>query len=128
MRYMFQTIVAVSLLAGGSCVGENALNSYSSNEIRQLELADSTPETLSIAVRPMLETAFFLAGANVEEVDGQIVLTLVRCKLNNTCDVSAAAEFEPGTNKPHTIRIANPGKPVSVQFDDGVQRVVYTPG
>lgn len=103
------------------------MNSYSSDQIRIFDLLEATDQTLTFEVRPMLETAWYFAGASVTDQGDTIVLNPVRCKVGKTCDVALVAEFTPGGNAPHVLSMANLGKPVSVRFGDDVTRVLYTP-
>jgi hypothetical protein len=90
----------------------------------------SVPEGSSgvtVEVKPMMETAFFLAGAKLEETGGRIRLQLVRCNLGRECKVDVPGVYNPGTPDPVKLVLESADKPVDIVFGDGGEREVYAP-
>lgn len=104
------------------------MKTYASNDIRSFSLVEETEASLTFAIRPMLETAWYFAGVTLDQAEDQVNLALVRCPVGSDCDVAVKARFTPGSNEPHQIEIENVGKPVVVRFSDGVERAVFEPG
>lgn len=100
---------------------------YSSDQVDMIEARRSDDgATVDIQVLPMLETAFFLAGASLSEVDGRRKLMLVRCGLGTDCAVDVVAEITPGTADPYRMVLDGAETPVDVVYADK-EVEIYTP-
>lgn len=102
------------------------MTSYTPDTIRSIE-ASAESGALVISVKPMLESAFYLAGANVSEANGRIELRLVRCRISSNCPVDTKAETTPGGDNPFVMSLDSTDKPVDVVFEAGDKQEIYTP-
>lgn len=114
MKKTFCGLTAGLILAG--CERQD-MNIYKSNQIDALNVRQSD-NGVEIAVRPMLETAYYLAGAVVTRNGETARLRLVRCGLKKDCAVDAPAVPVAGDATMQKIMIAGASM-VEIAFADG---------
>lgn len=103
------------------------MDSYTKDQIVSIESAVAGDGSLTLKVMPILETAHYLAGANLAEAGGARQVTLVRCGLGKSCAAEFAATVTPETRDPYAIAGLPADLPVAVRYADGAEEVVFTP-
>ncbi|MFY0648656.1 hypothetical protein [Sulfitobacter geojensis] len=101
------------------------MNTYTSENVDSFELAEANDGKLVFSVMPLMETAYYLAGAKLSQTDDAVEVRLVRCGLNETCEVDVLATVAQGSNEPYKIEMPMTDKSIVVVYGDDVRRAVY---
>lgn len=125
MRGTFIFALVLSLLAGvAACKDTDEMDIYKQDQITDIS-AQAEGGAVIITVRPLMETAHYLAGAMLEAGDAGRVVRLVRCRLKGACPTDVPAEAQQGMIS--TITVPDDGAPLSVAYDDGATVEIYRP-
>ena len=100
---------------------------YSQDQIISASVAEVTSDGVTLAVQPMSETAYFLAGANLKDDGARRAIELVRCRVGKTCAVEFQAVLTPGAPGPASIAVRGSDTPIDLIYKDGSRATLFTP-
>lgn len=120
-------IVAVCVTMASGCQGKTNMSQYTKDKIRSAEARAGEDGKVILEVRPMLESAFFLSGAVLEDDKDRIAVSLVRCRISKECKVDFAAKVTPGGDNPYIMTIDTGNKPLDLVFEGEEDQRVFTP-
>jgi hypothetical protein len=124
----FASVAAVLMLvAAGSCQGDEGMKVYKSEQMNEIEVAQVSDAGVLLRLDPMLESAYYLAGAVVTDTAEAVELSLIRCRIGETCPVDIAATTHPGTPDPYALTVPQTGKPIVVVYGDDSRATVWSP-
>ena len=100
---------------------------YKKDQIENIEISAGAENTVTIDVRPILETVYYLSGACVKDVDGRLRINLIRCSIGSQCEVDVPATVDAGAPNPYSMTLENRDMPIDIEFKDGSVRGLYEP-
>ena len=115
------------MLAAGACQGDEGMSVYKSDQVNLIEVARIEAGGVLLHIDPMLESAWYLAGADLTETETAVELSLIRCRIGQSCKVDLAATTHPGTADPYELTVPQTAKPIVVTYADDTRAEVYTP-
>lgn len=115
MKKWFAILVATLPLMITAC--RDTTMQYKKSQVEILSVSTTANKTTVIAYRPMLDSLYFCAGANLQQQGDRTKIAFVRCKISESCKPDLVAEkLAQGEMK---ISISSPVDKIDLVFSDG---------
>lgn len=93
------------------------MDTYSLDQLDHVAIERSATGT-TLTVAPMAETAWYSPGLVVEDVEGQVHVAVVRCRLNARCAVTHP--IDPADPPPWAVSLGQVAGDVYLKDEDGL--------
>lgn len=104
-------MAAMPALLLSSCK-ETSMNHYEAEQISGLTVEPLDENRAVVRFSPLLETLYYCPGVTLAESDGTLLLTFVRCGIDQQCEVDIAAETTPG--EPQEVTVTHNGRAIAM--------------
>lgn len=96
------------------------MDTYALEQLDHLSV-ERSENVMRLTFAPMAETAWFCPGLVVEKRDEQVHVTVVRCRLNKSCDVTHP--IDPTVLPPWTVSIGSSADDVYLKDKAGLHLI-----
>jgi hypothetical protein len=116
MYRVFLLILMANLLI--SCKTKD-MNTYQKNQIDELSVMKLTDSTLLLTIRPIMETLYSCPGVIIEENSNEIIVSIIRCRINKKCTVDISSTHDPMNPGSYNIILPSTDKPIKINYLTG---------